>query len=272
MAFTTMTATRSDTAGDAVHEELKAVCEFLSDYVAALFGCSATCMRIEKNVARIAGAYGKDVECVVFASHVTMTLWDKSHTHSYGNTVKARSGGISFSMNTGLSRLSWEIADRHLSLEEARAGLDGIMREKPINRYAVLLLASLANMSFCYLFGGDAPSMGIVFFATLAGFYLKQAMLADGADLKLATLASAFISSVAGSAGYVFSIGATPELALATSVLYLIPGVPYINSVSDLLDGHTLTAMSRFIHAAVLTVCISLGLCGGIFLMQLKCF
>lgn len=267
-----MTAMKSDVDNAAVHEEMKAVCDFLSDYVSSLFGCAATCMRIEKNVGRIAEAYGKDVECVVFASHVTMTLWDKDHTHSYSNTVKARPAGISFNLNTKLSRLSWEIADRQMSLEEARTEYDRIVSERPIGRHTVLLLASLANMSFCYLFGGDAPSMGIVFCATFLGFYLKQIMLADGADIKLATLASAFIASVAGSAGYVFSIGATPELALATSVLYLIPGVPYINSVSDLLDGHMLTAMSRFIHAAVLTVCISLGLCGGIFLMQLRCF
>ena len=51
-----------------------------------------------------------------------------------------------------------------------------------------------------------------------------------------------------------------------------MPGVHYINSVSDLLDGHYLTAFSRFMMASVLTVCLSLGLTCGILLMNLSIF
>ena len=69
-----------------------------------------------------------------------------------------------------------------------------------------------------------------------------------------------------------FDIGSTPELALGASVLYLIPGIPYINSVSDMIDNHHLCAFARFMNAVILTVCIAIGLTGGFLIMNIRLF
>ena len=45
-----------------------------------------------------------------------------------------------------------------------------------------------------------------------------------------------------------------------TSVLFLIPGVPLINSILDILEGHVLVGLSRTINATILIICIALGL------------
>ena len=47
---------------------------------------------------------------------------------------------------------------------------------------------------------------------------------------------------------------------MASSVLYLIPGVPLINSIIDILGGHVLIGMARAVNAAILIICIALGL------------
>ena len=72
--------------------------------------------------------------------------------------------------------------------------------------------------------------------------------------------------------GFIFNITSTPDVALGTSVLYLIPGIPYINSVSDLIHGHLLCFMSRFINACVITTCLGIGLSLGILLMNIQYF
>ena len=54
--------------------------------------------------------------------------------------------------------------------------------------------------------------------------------------------------------------GTTQDVALGTSVLFLIPGVPLINSILDILEGHVLIGFSRAINAAILIICIALGL------------
>ena len=248
----------------------KEACTFLSEYAAWLLGCGATCIRIEKNVGRMAERWGMTSEMTILPSHIHMTVWDESRSHSYSNIVRLYHTGISFDINTQLSKLSWAVADRKTGFAEAREAFARITQTRPANPWLVWVLASLANMSFCRLFGGDLAAMAIVLAGTLAGYKLKQIMLEDGRDVRFVFFCCAFFSSVIGAAGYVFGWTDTPETALGTSVLYLIPGIPYINSVSDLLDGHYISFFSRLMNATVLTACLSAGLCGGLLLMDIQ--
>lgn len=251
---------------------LKEICLFLSNYAAWLLGCGATCIRIEKNVRRMSEAFGVTADINIMPSHIHLSVWNSDQSDSYNNIRKIQKTGISFNLNTQLSKLSWAVADGKLTFNEANDAFQQIQLTRPANKWLVLVLASLANASFCRLFGGDPTSMLIVLVATLAGYRLKQIMLEDKADVRLVFFCSAFVSSVIAAGGHLFNWGNTPEIALGTSVLYLIPGIPYINAVSDLLDGHYLCSFNRLIDATVLTTCLSAGLCGGLFLMDLNWF
>lgn len=251
---------------------VKEVCIFLSEYAARLLGCGATCARIEKNIQRMSEAFGVDTEMTIMPSHIHLSVWDKSHEESFTNIRRIRKSMISFKINTLLSKLSWKISDEKMSMQEARLLFVEIVQSPPENPYLVLLLASLANASFCRLFGGDLISMLIVFVATAIGYRIKQIMLEEKMDVRFVFFCSAFFSSVVAACGHLFNLGETPEIALGTSVLYLIPGIPYINSVSDMLDGHYICSFSRFMDAAILTACLSTGMCGGLLLMDLSWF
>lgn len=254
------------------HERLKDTCVLLTEYATRLLGCGATCIRVEKNVHRMAGRFGVHAELTVLPSGVMLTVRDMERRHSYTANARLRDTAISFSMNTALSRLSWDVAEGRADRKEAAQRLAEAYGGPTLSRWLLLALVSAANASFCRLFGGDITSMGIVFVATACGFYLKQVMQAEHIDFRLTTFLAAFVAAVIASAGHIFGQGTTPDVAMGTSVLFLIPGIPYINSVSDLLDGHYLCAFSRFMHSAVLTVCISLGLCGALLLMNLEWF
>lgn len=245
--------------------------DFLAEYTARLWGCGATCIRIEKNVGRLSSALGVEADVTVMPRHVE--LYARTPQDDAGLPVvirKAPPRGINFTVNTRLSRLSWEVADGKIDYPEARRRFSEIIASPPAGGVETLLLASLANASFCRLFGGDPTAMAVVFVATLAGFRLKQMMAASGRDVRLIFLCCAFFSASICAGADIFRWGDTPEIALATSVLYLIPGVPYINSVSDLLAGHYLCAFSRFADALVLTACLSAGLCAGMYLLGMR--
>ena len=249
---------------------VKEVCMLLSDYASWLLGCGATCIRIEKNIERMSKAFNVESDMTIMPSNIHISVWDGEHEHSYSIVKKIHKTGISFNINTQLSKLSWDIADGKLNYIEAVETFEVITKTKPTNKWVVLVLASLANLSFCRLFNGDWTSMLIVFIATLIGYRLKQVLLESKVDVRVVFFCSAFASSVIAAGAHLFNWGSTPEIAIGTSVLYLIPGIPYINSVSDMLDGHYVCAFSRFIDAMILTVCLSAGLCGGMLLMGLK--
>ena len=103
----------------------------------------------------------------------------------------------------------------------------------------VLMVVGLANASFCKLFNGDWVAVGIVFTSTLAGFSARQQLTKAGVNHFIIFILSAFV---------------------ATSVLFLVPGVPLINGVIDIVEGHVLIGCSRLIGALLLILCIAVGL------------
>ncbi len=251
---------------------MRGIASFLAEYAALLLGCGSTCIRIEKNTKRIAEAFGVNLDIFIMPAHVSVSVWSSDRKGAVMAQRKTASCGISFDLNTRLSQLSWEIADHNLDFPTAVAHFESIKATKPTGKWEVLILTSLANSAFCRLFGGDWFAMLIVLVSTLAGYRLKQIMLEDGCDIRLTFLCASFFSASISAGGHIFNIGTTPELAIGTSVLYLIPGVPYINSVSDMIYRHYLCAFSRFLDAAVLTACLSAGLCVGMLILGLRWF
>lgn len=246
------------------------LCRFLVDYSARLLGCGSTCLRLEENIRRIAKAYDHQVEVTIMPRHIHLSIQGED-----GRTVTAISsvkGGISFNVNTRLSNLSWAIADGKVDFPTACRRLHEIVARDRHNKWLELLLVSLANASFCRLFGGDAAAMAVVGLATMAGYYLKTLMLSYKIDIRVVVIVCSFVSTVLGATDVLFSIGNTPLIAVGSSVLYLVPGIPFLNSFSDLLNRHYICAFSRFVDASVLTCCLSIGLCGGMMLMNVGMF
>lgn len=108
--------------------------------------------------------------------------------------------------------------------------------------------------------------MSIVFSSTLVGFFIKQRLGANKVNHFITFILVAFIASLCASISLIFDT--TSETALATSVLFLVPGVPLINGVIDIVEGYILTGFSRLTHAALLVVCIAIGLSFTLFLIK----
>ena len=109
---------------EACNPSSRAIGSFLVEYTAWLMGCGATCIRIEKNVGRIAASYGVRTEMTVMPRHIQLSVMDREDMEciTLNVAVKAvvlKTFPIDFSLNTSLSELSWRIADRHIPLEEA---------------------------------------------------------------------------------------------------------------------------------------------------------
>lgn len=254
-----------------LHQQLKQVSRFLSDYSTTLMAVGVQTSRIVKNTSRIAAVFDLECDMTIFQKTIIMTLRDKEKSHSYSTVNKIKSMGLNFNINSELSSLSWEAHDEKLPLDELWKRYHHIINKPRENRWLVLFLVACANAAFCRLFAGDFTSMGIVFVATLAGFFLRQVLFDRHWNHLVVFILSAFTASFfAGYCGYILKLGDTPSIALGTSVLYLIPGVPLINSVMDIIDGHVLAGFSRFCNACILIICIAIGLYSTLLLIGIN--
>ena len=239
-------------------ESLSSLCDFIAEYASHLMAAGVHTSRVMRNSKRIGSSFEADVKMSILHKHIILTVIDRTTSEQSNRVVEVPPHPISFEHNASLSALSWAAADRHLSLDELWAEYTRIVSAPMIHPLFVLLLVGFANASFCRLFGGDAVSMGIVFSSTLTGFYLKQRMQQRGINPYVTFIVSAFVASLCAPTSRIFST--TSDIALATSVLYLVPGVPLINGVIDVVEGHVLTGFARLTEAALLIVNIAIGL------------
>lgn len=244
------------------------LCTFLCDYAGVMVGCGASGLRIQKNIERMAYRYGCRPLIELTPSTVKIQLSTADNAQRAFRSEVVVHSGISFSKIRKLSSLSWDIADDLTDYDSALLRFRQICDEKPLDGRIVRALASIANASFCELFGGDFISMLTVFVATYVGFFLKQSLIRGKVNAYMTFLVSSFSAATIASAAYVFSLGATPDIAIGTSVLFLVPGVPYLNSVCDMLTGHHQLGMGRMVEAVILTACLSLGFCGAVVIMK----
>lgn len=240
------------------NESLLPVAKFIAEYAAHMMGSGVHTSRVKRSSKRIGKAFNTDIKLNVSQKTIVISATHNETGETYSEVVDIPALPISFEHNAELSALSWETYDQHLSLEEVRQKYNEIVSAPKKDPMFVLILVGLANASFCRLFGGDWLSMGIVLSATITGMFLRQRMQANHINHYVVFAVSAFVASLCASTSLIFDT--TSEIALATSVLYLIPGVPLINGIIDIVEGETLIGCSRLISAFLLIICIAIGM------------
>ena len=244
--------------------------DFLLRFATTQTSVGVQTSRIIINTTRIAHAYGFEPTIMTFQRNITMTLTpvlgDGRHSyrpldaHPVSGMLQHRHGPLNFFYNAELSRLSWFAYDNHLSLDELEERFQKIIQTPPMNRWLMLYLISQANMAFCLLFGGDLMSGLFVFLGTFCGFLLRQELNRHHVYHYLTVVLSAVVASFIVGVGAKLGYEEMPKIALSASVLYLIPGVPFINGMMDVLDGYVLNGISRLLTAVMIVVSITVGL------------
>ena len=246
--------------------ELKAIARFVAEYATRLMGSGVHTSRVVRNTKRLGEALGVRVIVSAFQKVVNFSVVDDESGEVCTEAADIPPLPISCELNAELSALSWEAYDERLPLGEIKRRYREIVARPRLDPIFTLVLVGLANASFCRLFGGDWFAVSIVFTATLIGFFLKQGMQARGFNHYVIFIASAFVASMYASVALTFDT--TSDVAIATSVLFLIPGVPLINGVIDIVEGHILNGIARLTSALMLIVCIAVGLSGTLMIVK----
>ncbi len=247
------------------HSELAATVGFIARYASYLMGSGVHTSRVVRNSRRIGSALDVEINLAVFPKSIIVSGTD-AQGESFSRVTAIPACPIDFERNADLSALSWEAHDCKLSLAQIEQRYEQLCAKARLDPMLVMIFAGLANASFCRLFGGDFKAMGVVFTATLFGFLVKQKLAQRGMNHYLVFIAAAFAASLMSSLSLI--LDTTSDVALATSVLFLIPGVPLINGFIDIIEGHILTGISRLTAAIMLIACIAIGLSATLMMVK----
>jgi len=159
-------------------------------------------------------------------------------------------------------------------LEEAEQGrltlaalsdrLDAIEHHPPAYpRWLVALALGGTAASLSRLFGGDWGAFLVAGLAGIVSTWLRLALGGRGANPVLVAFTAALLGGLIGGAGVRLGASHTAALCLVTPAMILVPGVPLINGVQDMIRNHVTLGLSRLGFAGLLVSAIAFGLVTG---------
>lgn len=201
-----------------------------------------------------------DVEISLSASSLVITTMIDEHCMTTARRAPDR--GINMRAVTEIQRICIMSEKGLLDCHEAAVKLDAISPER-YNRWLVVVMIGLSCASFSRLAGGDWPVFMMTFLASSLGMIVRQEIGHRHFNPLLNFGITAFVTTLISSQAVIYNIGNTPFLAMASSVLMLVPGFPLINAVADMVKGYVNMGIARWTFATLLTLSTSIGIVGA---------
>lgn len=240
------------------HEYQRAVTRICVQTALLLLQHGAESTVVVQMAQRLGVALGvESVECALTANAVVITTLSEHHciTTVRKNTDK----GINMQMVTDVQRIVIAVEHKLYDLDIAQKKLDKL---KPLkyHRALVIFMIGLSCASFAHLSGGDWLICCITFIASAVAMFVRQEFAKRHYNPLIVFAITAFVASLISGMSLKYEWGNDPQIALASSVLLLVPGFPLINSLADILKGYVNMGLGRWTIATILTFGACLGI------------
>lgn len=195
-------------------------------------------------------------------------------THSFTKFRRCDTHKIDMTVITAVSHLTWEAIRNNYSLDEYEKKLDEIEHgPRYYTPWQIAVAAGFACGGFCVQFGCDWPAFFYASIAAILGFRLRMFLGAKHMNSYICIGISAFVATIlAWLSSYIslsptlqrvvpaFMHSDTPWHPLMACTLFIVPGVPLINFVSDMLCGHIQTGFVRALNTLLIVIAMAFGI------------
>lgn len=225
-----------------------------------LLESGAHCERINRNIHRIALNSGYDVDMLLSFTAVSISVTNQQTRESITGNKRVNHHGVHYGILAKASTYTWQVADRIITLNEFRNLLPQLKATPRYPLWLIRLFIGIACGALCFLAGGNWIDASIVLVASSCGLIVRQELVKRQFNLMISIVCSAFVTTTIAGMDTLYDLGKSPQAAIATAVLFLIPGVPLINSIIDFLEGYIPTGLARGMLGAFILLCIAVGM------------
>lgn len=174
---------------------------------------------------------------------------------------------------SAISKLSWRAMEENYSLNEYENDLIKITSApKQYSPIIIAIGAGFACGGFCKLFGCDWLSFFYTAICASLGFrirfYCNKLDINPYASIAIASFTATTLAYLT----HFIPGSTTPWHPLLACSLFIVPGIPLINSVDDLLSNYIVSGMTRAINTALMVGSMSFGIVLAIKICQVDDF
>ena len=192
--------------------------------------------------------------------YTTLMLNVNDETHSYTEFRKCKTHGINMTTLTAVSKLTWRALEKNYSLHDFERHLLRI-KNRPRNYpfWLTALGAGAACGGFCKLFGGSWLDFLLTALCAFLGFYTRK-LCNHYAFNTYAVIAITSFATTMYAWATQFLTGSMNWYPLISCTLFLVPGIPLINAVDDLLNNFIVSGMTRATHTLLIVGAMTFGI------------
>ena len=249
-----------------------------------LMESSADTSRVKRNMERTAAYLGLPKENLhMNIDYYMLQVNVSDEYHSFSKMQRCDKHVINMLAIQEVSKLSWRAIQKDYSLDKYEEELEKIANGKHYYKdWMIAIGAGLACGGFCIQFGCDWTAFFYASIAAILGNRLRMFLNHSGSNLYANFAVAAFVSTIlawlssflstptvqAALPEFLRSIlfTETPWHPLLACALYIVPGVPLINAVNDLLDNHINTGLVRAMNTLLIVIAMSFGI-----MLAIKC-
>lgn len=240
-----------------------------------LMASAADTTRIIRNMKRTAAYLGLDEKYLhMYVNYNVLMVNYSDEQHSFTKFQRCRVHGINLTTLSAVSKLTWRAIREDYSLEQYEQELEEIRhRRRNYTPWQVAIGGGFACGGFCIQFGCDWPAFFYASIAAILGFRLRMYLPTRGCNNYVAIAVAAFVSTLLAWLSSFVSLEAavhpfvpsllvssTPWHPLLACALFIVPGVPLINFVSDMLDGYIEVGVTRAINTLMMVLAMAFGI------------
>ena len=239
-------------------------------------------MRTMKRVAAYLGLPFQQLHIYIAYNMLMVNLSDTER--SYTKFQRVERHGVNLDVLQAVSHLSWEALRCNYSLGVYEYELENISRlPRHYTPWQVAIGGGLACGGFCIQFGCDWIAFFYAAIAAMLGLRLRMWLNEKGSNAYVNIAFAAFVStliawlfgllseSAANAQSSMLNLqcsifnaqwlaSETPWHPLLACALFIVPGVPLINFVSDMLSGYTQVGMIRAVNTFLILLAMAFGI------------
>lgn len=220
----------------------------------------AESQRVEETVRSLGAGLGCDWGDV-FVSHNALIVSHSSGDEFRTKTRRIALGGVNLTLVAAMSHLRHRVEEGKFDRAAVRKDLVRIVNTpRHYPRGLTVLMVGLACAAFSRLFGGDWVVFGVTLAAASLAMWVRQELHRRGLNPLLQVAIASFVAGMTVGLLRFAGLRFAPETAMAAAVLLLVPGVPFVNAVKDLIKGYTVVGLARFTTSLLVILAIALGL------------
>ena len=266
--------TRNDEHANSV-QLLRRKLDLLVRTGALLMASNADCARIMRNMKRCEAYLGLPEEYIHISLNFNIIMVNLSdETHSFSKFQRVDSHCVEFTVVSKISKMLWTAIREDWSLDRYEAELEALNHvHKQYSPWMIAICAGFACGGFCVQFGCDWPAFFYASIPAILGFRLKMYLAKLHWNTYVGIAISAFVATLVCwlttfisldqtlvSALPSFLHSDTPYHPLMACTLFIVPGVPLINFVTDMVSNYVQVGLTRAMITLMMIIAMSFGI------------